>query len=140
VDEVQAGAINHRLECFWWATGIRDKNHYWPMSGDEGNKYSHDGTRVGIVPEGIVARIKPSVNLATKGLSAPGLVIATALQKYGCIVGDNSGAGNRVPLELNKTAWQNLGLTFSALQSIPWSDYEFIRGGYDPVTGTIVTP
>ncbi|OGD03616.1 hypothetical protein A2989_02960 [Candidatus Amesbacteria bacterium RIFCSPLOWO2_01_FULL_48_25] len=130
VDEVQAGAINHRLECFWWATGTNYANHYWPMSGDEGAKG-------GIVPEGIVARIKPSVNLSTKGLTPPALVIARALQTYGCTVGDNTGAGNRVQLELNKTAWQNLGLTFSALSSIPWSDYEFIQGGYDPVTGTI---
>ena len=125
VDEIKAGAINHRLECFWWATGTQTVGHYWPMSGDEGAKG-------GIVPEGIVIRIKPSVNLNTRGLSAPALVVAKALQNYGCMVGDNSGSGNRLGLELNETAWRNLGLTYDALSPIPWSDWEFVQGGYRP--------
>jgi hypothetical protein len=130
VDEVKDGAINHRLECFWWATGKQDKDHYWPMSGDEGAKG-------GIVPEGIVIRIKPSVNLNGRGLSNSALVIARALQDYGCMVGDNSGAGNRLKLELNEEAWKDLGLTYDALSQIPWSNWEFVKGGYDPVTNSV---
>ncbi|OGD12460.1 hypothetical protein A2576_00130 [Candidatus Amesbacteria bacterium RIFOXYD1_FULL_47_9] len=125
LDEVRAGAIRHRLECYWWATGTQTVNHYWPMAGDEGSKG-------GIVPEGTVIRIKPSVNLASRGLSAPALVIAKALQDYGCLVGDNSGSGNRLKLEINEAAWRNLGLTYEALSPIPWSDWEFIQGGYSP--------
>jgi len=125
LDEVQAGVIRHRLACFWWATGTQTVNHYWPMAGDEGSKG-------GIVPEGIVIRIKPSVNLASRGLSAPALVIAKALQDYGCMIGDNSGSGNRLKLELNEAAWRNIGLTYDALAPIPWSDWEFIQGGYNP--------
>ena len=125
VDEVRAGSIEHRFECYWWATGTRDASHYWPMTGDEGDKG-------GIVPEGIVIRIKPGINLNTRGLSVPALVIAKALQQYGCLIGDNSGSGNRLKLERNETAWQNMGLTYDALASIPWSDWEFIQGGYKP--------
>ncbi|OGK32995.1 hypothetical protein A3F57_01745, partial [Candidatus Roizmanbacteria bacterium RIFCSPHIGHO2_12_FULL_36_11] len=125
LDEVRAGAIRHRLACFWWATGIQDINHYWPMVGDEGAKG-------GIVPEGIVIRIKPSVNLSTRGLSSPALVIAKALQDYGCLITDNSGSGNRLKLEINEPAWQQIGLTYNALSPIPWSDWEFVKGGYKP--------
>ncbi|OGG02235.1 hypothetical protein A2W14_02595 [Candidatus Gottesmanbacteria bacterium RBG_16_37_8] len=125
VDEVQKGIINHRLACFWWATGVQTVNHYWPMVGDEGAKG-------GIVPEGIVIRIKPNVNLASKGLSQPALVIAKALQDYGCLITDNSGSGNRLKVELNEAAWQQIGLTYDALSPLPWSDWQFVKGGYQP--------
>ena len=125
VDEVQAGVIRHRLGCFWWATGTQTVNHYWPMAGDEGSKG-------GIVPEGIVIRIKPSVNLASRGLSAPALVVAKALQDYGCMIEDNSGAGNRLKLERNESAWQSIGIREDSLAPLPWSDWEFIQGGYSP--------
>src|SRR3989338_748970 len=125
IDEVQNGVINHRLACFWWATGVQTVNHYWPMVGDEGAKG-------GIVPEGIVIRIKPSINLASKGLSKPALVIAKALQDYGCLITDNSGSGNRLKLEINEAEWQQIGLTYNALSPIPWSDWEFVKGGYSP--------
>ena len=95
------------------------------MVGDEGAKG-------GIVPEGIVIRIKPSINLASKGLSQPALVIAKALQDYGCLITDNSGSGNRLKLEINEAAWQQIGLTYNALSPIPWSDWEFVKGGYSP--------
>src|SRR3989344_986324 len=125
LDEVRAGAIRHRLECYWWATGTQTVNHYWPMAGDEGSKG-------GIVPEGTVIRIKPSVNLASRRLSAPALVIAKALQDYGCMIEDNSGAGNRLKLERNESAWQSIGIREDSLAPIPWSDWEFIQGGYSP--------
>ena len=125
VDEVLGGVIRHRLGCFWWATGTQTVNHYWPMAGDEGSKG-------GIVPEGIVIRIKPSVNLASRGLSAPALVVAKALQDYGCMIEDNSGAGNRLKLERNESAWQSIGIREDSLAPLPWSDWEFIQGGYSP--------
>jgi hypothetical protein len=120
LDEIQAGAINHRLECFWWATA---PSHYWPMVGHENNKG-------GVVPEGIVVRIKPSVNLTSKGLSSAAEIVATALQKYGCIVGDNSGSGNRLKLQEN-VDWTGI-LNANSLQNIPWSDWEFVKGGAMP--------
>jgi hypothetical protein len=128
LDEIQAGAINHRLECFWWATA---PSHYWPMVGHENNKG-------GIVPEGIVIRIKPTVNLATKGLSPAAKIVATALQQYGCIVGDNSGSGNRLKLEEN-VDWTGI-LDTDSLQPLPWSDWEFVQGGAAPQGQPVVVP
>ena len=125
LDEIRAGVIPHRLECYWWATGTQTVDHYWPMAGDEGAKG-------GIVPEGIVIRIKPSVNLTQKNLSPSALVIATALQDYGCLVGDNSGSGNRLKLEINEAEWTKLGIAYDSLKNIPWTDWEFVQGGYSP--------
>lgn len=131
LDEVKAGAIEHRLECNWHATGQPNAStpwFYWPMVGYEQNKG-------GIVPEGIVIRIKPSVDLSGEGLSPAALIIATALQKYGCMIGDNSGGThNNVKLELNEAAWKALdpALGGDSLKNLPWSDWEFVRGGYDP--------
>lgn len=131
LDEVKAGAIEHRLECYWHATGQPNAStpwFYWPMVGYEQNKG-------GIVPEGIVIRIQPSIDLSKKGLSPAALVIATALQKYGCTIGDNSGGtNNRLKLERGEQAWKSLdpALTGDALKSLAWSEWEFIQGGYDP--------
>jgi hypothetical protein len=122
VDEVRGGRIDHRLECYWWATAPA---HHWPLSG-------HETGKGGLVPEGIVIRIKPSVDLTERGLSSPALVIARALQDYGCLIGDNSGSGNRLKLERDEAAWRRLGLTYDALASLPWVDWEFVTTGYDP--------
>jgi hypothetical protein len=125
-DELLAGAINHRFEIYWWATAPKTPEGakaYWPMYNSEQNKG-------GLVPEGSVVRIKPSVDLSTRGLSPAAKVIAQALQTYGAVVGDNSGSGNNLKLQSNAD-WTGL-LVASALKSIPWSDYEFVKGGYRP--------
>jgi hypothetical protein len=121
--EVMSGAIHHRLELFWWATAGHTpggRQAYFPMSGSE----QHKG---GVVPEGIVLRIKPSVNLRAKHLSPAALVIARALKRYGGIIGDNSGSGNNLKLQSNAN-WTH-SLRKNSLESIGWRDYEFVRGG-----------
>ena len=131
VDEVKAGAVEHRLECYWHATGRPDATtpwYYWPMVG-------YEPAKGGIVPEGIVIRIKAGLDLSKKGLSPAALVIATALQQYGCMIGDNAGGnGNRLKLERDEPAWQALdpALDADSLSAVPWSDWEFVEGGYDP--------
>lgn len=125
VDEVRAGRIDHRLECYWWATA---PVHHWPLSG-------HETGKGGLVPEGMVIRIQPSADLTRRGLSPAALVIAGALQDYGCLIGDNSGSGNRLKLERDESAWRELGLTHDALAAIPWDDWEFVAAAYDPGSG-----
>ncbi|MBW2533447.1 MAG: hypothetical protein JRI55_18290 [Deltaproteobacteria bacterium] len=140
MDEVAAGAINHRLECFWHATGRPNDStpwYYWPLAGYESGKG-------GIVPEGLVLRIKPSVNLDGRGLSTSELVIARAMQQYGCVIGDNDGGTkNSLKLERDKLgddcveapcSWKEAApdLRYSALEAFAWDDYEFVLGGFDP--------
>jgi hypothetical protein len=90
----------------------------------------HENNKGGIVPEGIVVRIKSNVDLGSKGLSSAAKIVATALQKYGCIVGDNSGSGNRLKLQEN-VDWTGI-LNADSLKNIPWSDWEFVKGGAVP--------
>jgi hypothetical protein len=55
------------------------------------------------------------------------MVVARALQRYGGVVGDNSGSGNNLKLQSN-ARWTHL-LRSDSLRSLHWSDYEFVRGG-----------
>ena len=124
--EIQRGKIRHRLEIYWHETASRTpegRSAYFPMTGSESGKS-------GVVPEGAVIRIKPSVNLKARSLSPAAYVIARALQKYGAVVGDNSGQGNSMKLQGN-TNWSGI-LNKDSLRSIPWSDFVFVKGGYRP--------
>jgi hypothetical protein len=124
--EIRRGAIRHRLEIYWWETAPKTpsgREAYFPMTGSE----SHNAGRV---PEGIVIRIRRSVDLESKHLSPAGYTIARALQRYGAVVGDNSGSGNNLKVQAN-TKWAGI-LTARALRSIPWRDYVFVKGGYRP--------
>jgi hypothetical protein len=124
--EVMRGAIRHRLEVYWWETAERTpegRETYFPMTGSEsGNN--------GVVPEGIVIRIRPSVDLEAKNLSRAAYVVARALQRYGAVVGDNAGGGNSLKVQANAD-WRGL-LHKNSLRSIKWSDYVFVKGGYRP--------
>jgi hypothetical protein len=124
--EIRRGVIRHRLEIYWWETATRTpegREAYFPMTGSE-------SPSSGTVPEGIVIRIRPSVDLSTKHLSPAALTIARALQRYGAVIGDNSGTGNNMKLQAN-TRWSGI-LGKDSLRSIPWSDYVFVKGGYRP--------
>lgn len=124
--EIRRGRIRHRLEVYWHQTASRTpggKSAYFPMTGSESGK-------TGVVPEGAVIRIKPSVNLDGLHLSRAARVIARALQRYGAVVGDNAGSGNSVELQAN-TSWSGV-LNKDSLKSIPWRDYVFVKGGFRP--------
>jgi hypothetical protein len=125
--ELKAGAIRHRLSCYWWGTGVKYANHYFPMYEDEGDQG-------GIVPEGITVRIRRGVHLKALGLRHAALTIARAIKKYGCVVGDNSGSGNNLKIQAGVL------IAKDALASIPWSKYQFVKGGYNPATGHVKAP
>jgi hypothetical protein len=131
LEEVRSGAIHRRLECFWHATGQPGDStppYYWPMVG-------HESGKGGIVPEGIVLRIKPHVDLAPLALSPGALIIARALQEYGCIIGDNDGGtNNSIKLQRGPAQWAEIdpALSVDSLSMLGWSEWEFIQGGYDP--------
>lgn len=125
--EIRSGVIRHRLEMYWWETAPRTPGGaeaYFPMTGAE------TATKSGVVPEGIVIRIKRSVDLRTRHLSPAALTIATALQRYGAVIGDNSGSGNNLKLQSN-ASWAGV-LTATSLHTIPWKDYVFVTGGFRP--------
>jgi hypothetical protein len=124
--EIRCGAIRHRLEVYWWETASQTPEGgeaYFPMTGSEDGKN-------GVVPEGAVIRIRPSVDLSERKLSPAAYIVARALQRYGAVVGDNSGSGNRMKLQAN-TDWSGV-LGERALRDLKWRDYVFVKGGYRP--------
>jgi uncharacterized protein (DUF433 family) len=123
-DEVTFGDIRHVIKM-----SIPDTcDHVFPMTGDEG---CNGGSPF---PEGTRVRIKLSVDLTRLGLSPSALVVATALQRYGAVIGDQSGGDLVIKME-NTVAegrgqlWTGL-LTRNSLQAIHITDLEVIKLGY----------
>ena len=126
LDEIQAGAIPHVLKL---AVNTTKAAHVFPMTGDEQGTTANDAP-----PEGARIRIKPSVDLARRDLSPAARVIATALQQYGAVIGDQSGGP--INLKVQNTVAEGRGplwdgvLSEAALASIPLDDYEIVMLGY----------
>lgn len=127
-NEIRQGSIDHVLKI---SVNTTKCAHVFPMVGDECGT-----TATFAPPEGTRIRIKPSVSFAGLGLSPAALVIARALQKYGAIIGDQSGGPATLKLE-NTTAegrgqlWTGV-LDADSLRSIPFEDYQVISPGWRP--------
>jgi len=123
-DEVQAGAIRHVLKVAITDTASR---HVYPGAGHEGGS--------GIIPEGAIFRIKPSVDLQARGLRGPALVIARAIRRYGIVIGDRSGVPMALKLENlraegRRVRWSDIGIDAESLSALSFSDLECIKLGY----------
>lgn len=125
LDEVRAGSIDHVLKIAVATTACQ---HVFPAVGDECGTMAVDAP-----PEGARIRIKPSVNLDQLELSPAARVIATALQRYGAVIGDQSGSSP--VLKLENTVAEGLGERWkdrmtNALAGIPLDLFEVIKLGY----------
>ncbi len=81
------------------------------------------------VPEGSRLQLDPSLTSADFdrwGLSAPAKVIATALQRYGMYVVDNSGS-SKIYLEDRLTAGWDAGIDRNLTSKIPWSAFRVVN-------------
>ncbi|SDD56070.1 hypothetical protein SAMN05660690_4558 [Geodermatophilus telluris] len=115
------GTLGHVLEMFWLETNTT-AGHVHPMVG-------HEADKTGYGAEGIRIRVKESW-VPTDACTGPGLVIARTLQRYGAVIGDNSGSGSAIKAEQGSTY---PGLTQDALAScVTWGDMEFVQPGYQP--------
>jgi hypothetical protein len=127
-NEIHQGSIDHVLKI---SVNTTKCAHVFPMVGDECGT-----TATFAPPEGTRIRIKPSVSFAGLGLSPAALVIARALQKYGAIIGDQSGGP--ATLKLENTSAEGRGqlwtgvLDADSLRSIPFEDYQVISPGWRP--------
>ncbi|MGZ4131450.1 MAG: hypothetical protein ACXVWF_00250 [Actinomycetota bacterium] len=126
--EIRAGSIDHVLKIAVNTTGCA---HVFPMIGDECGTTAADAP-----PEGTRIRIDPALDLSKLGLSPAALVIARALQRYGAIIGDQSGGP--VALKLENTVAEGEGflwnhvLTARSLRTIPLRAFEVVQLGYTP--------
>jgi hypothetical protein len=131
-EEIQDGSIDHVMKI---AVNTTKDEHVFPMIDDE------EGTSAELAPpEGTRIRIKPTVDLGSLGLSPRALVVARALQRYGAVIGDQSGGSATLKLE-NTVAegrgwlWNGV-LSAGSLGAIPLGSYEVIQHGYMPLAGS----
>ena len=123
-DEVKAGAVPHALRI-----GLRGAStgFLWPMSGSDGRSTDPYAPK-----QGLRLRIDPAVDLARYGLHPDALVLARALQQYGAVVGDSTGAG--VELKLEDTVSQGRGqlwtLPQDALCDLPIETFQVLSESY----------
>jgi hypothetical protein len=124
--EIRWGSIDHMLKI---AVNAASPDHVFPMVGSDGVS-----TDPSAPPEGARLRIKPSIQLDELGLSPAALVIARALQEYGAVIGDQSGAS--VTLKVENTVAEGRGqlwrdvLSANSLSAIPLRAFEIVELGY----------
>jgi hypothetical protein len=100
--------------------------HVRPMVG-------HEPDRGGVIGQGMRLRIRADLDLERSDLSEEGLVIARALQRYGAIVGDNSGSRNVVlKVEQDIGQWAGANIAADSLAAIPMDALVFVRAGWEP--------
>lgn len=134
---VDAGTgLGHVMQMFFVATCGKD-GHVHPMSGEEGSKICWTGQPIdgpdndgGIFAEGTRLRIKPSVDLAARGLTGAALVIAKTLQQNGTYIGDNSGAATQLKIG-PPSDYVGTNLSTNVFSGkISWTDFEVIQPGW----------
>jgi hypothetical protein len=127
-DEIEDGAINHVLKV---AVNTAKVEHVFPMTGSDGNS-----TDPLAPPEGARIRLKPEIDLSAMDLTRAERIVATALQRYGAVIGDQSGGG--VVLKLENTVAEDRGnlwegvLHKESLEDFNLEDFEVIELGYTP--------
>ncbi len=128
LEEIRSGSIDHALKL---AINLTSHHFVFPMVGSDGNSNDPNAP-----PEGARIRIDPSIDLSQLNLSPAALTVATALQTYGAIIGDQDGGPTALKLE-NTVAeglgqkWDHL-LGKESLAKLPLQDYEIVALGYDP--------
>ena len=131
LEDLEHGRVAHALELLLPDTAASE--FVWPANRTDGSSKASDA-----IPEGTRLRLPASLDLSTLHLSPSGLAIATAIQRYGMIVGDTAGAvalSAQDPSPLIAEGRPNPYATllpnpFDALDSVPWEDLEVISPAY----------
>jgi hypothetical protein len=111
------------------AIGTAHEDHVWPMTGSDGNSTDEFAP-----PEGARLRLRPSIDLDELDLTDAQQTIAAALQKYGAVIGDQSGS--TTVLKLENTVAEGRGQLWAgvlgpdSLSVFELDDFEVIELGY----------
>jgi hypothetical protein len=131
--ELEAGQINHALAIAM--VDSRANVYSWPAARTDGRT-----TDPNTLLQGQRLRLDPSVNVDALNMSAPGKVIAKAIQKYGMVVRDTSGAVNLYAE--NATPYINLGKgnpytnlfggqpAYAVMNNFPWDKVQVLPKDY----------
>jgi hypothetical protein len=136
-DEVVAGLIAHTLKIA--IPDPKANTNYFPMAASEND--------AGDIPEGLLIRIKPSIDIhdSKYGLNGFALVIAKALQDYGAVIGDTSPdtANLKVEdliVENSPLSWHdpdpNKDIGPDSLSGLSLDSFEFVQRGYGGPVGS----
>jgi hypothetical protein len=131
LEDLERGSINHALEILLPDTAAN--TFVAPANRTDGASKAADA-----IPEGTRLRLSPSLDLSTLHLSAAGLEIATAIQRYGMIVGDTSGSvalSAQDPSPLMREGAANpysklLPNPYDTLDAVPWNRLEVVSPSY----------
>ncbi|PYV25284.1 MAG: hypothetical protein DMG27_10550 [Acidobacteria bacterium] len=108
--EIALGHIDHALALTYQNTAT---TYTFPATKTDGPCTSST-----CMPEGSRLQLDPTLDVTTLGLSASGVIIAKALQKYGMIIVD-TGGHPKVYFEYDGTAHWNGAITASTVSGIP---------------------
>jgi hypothetical protein len=129
-DMVAAGDVRNVLKI---ASGPELANRaVFPMTGSDGDAKDPS---VGVPPEGLRLRLKPSIDLRSLGMHPQALAIAEAMQTYGVYLGDSGGT---TALKLEDTRTEGRGqlwtVTADDLCMLPFTTefWDVLPEGYDP--------
>ncbi|MGH2855493.1 MAG: hypothetical protein ACRDLF_15030 [Solirubrobacteraceae bacterium] len=132
LEELRQGTITHALEVTLPDTAAA--GFVWPANRTDGA--SNDAYSI---PEGTRFRLQASLDLSSLHLNPAALAIATAIQRYGMIVGDTAGAvalEAQDPTPLMRAGQPNpyakllSGGPYNALSAIPWNQLEVVSPSY----------
>ena len=139
VQDLRSGAINHAIDLS--IPAARQGSWSWPAQRSDGYEANSDDPA-----EGETFRFPATLDLDLFNLSPGALMIARAIQRYGMIVTDQSGAvsfqaEDPRPYEVNGAAnpYQAYfsGSQSSWLKGIPWQDLQTLAWNYgEPSTGS----
>lgn len=105
----------------------------WPLSGgDAGSRTTEP------VPEGVVIRIKRSVDIGAVKTSPEVKAVLHGLQDFGCLVvdGGSSKYFNIIFAENDSFSFPDGNVIGeNALGVVPLTSYEFVKAAYDPTAG-----
>jgi hypothetical protein len=132
LQDLESGAIDHAINVE--VPAARQGSYSWPAQRTDGYEANADDPA-----EGERFRFPASLDLSALHLSPGELMIARAIQQYGMIVSDQSGAmsfqaEDPRPYELNGAADPYTaffsGPQYSWLQGIPWEDLQTLPFNY----------
>jgi hypothetical protein len=146
-DEVAAGVIQHTLKVALYRTGecavypgYGNENNRWIIT-DDGQTSTEEAFIRDNFCEGTIIRIKPDIDLTTKGLT-PGTgpyIVAKAMQDYGLVFGDTSGNANQamtlkmenLSIEGRSETWADFGITDNVLVGhLTFNDFIVMPQGF----------
>jgi len=131
LEDLERGSINHALEVLLPDTA--NSLFVWPADRTDGTSTAEDA-----IPEGTRFRLNPKLDLGSLHLSPAALEIATAIQRYGLIVGDTAGSvalSAQDPTPLIREGKANpyarlLGDPYNVLDAVPWSELEAVSPNF----------